>query len=665
MTIKALAGTAATLYLAAMPIVAQAEDNEGEALKLEPITVSGEKTDSQASPKTTPFATQYNEITEEQIKEQGSKDFLNTMRNVPGVMFQSKNLMGSQTSHSLYVRGRGASHPSSDLTIEFDGAPRFGAIYGQTLSDGIAVPTIGGMDIYKSPQPWRFGSGYAMISVDPKYMKEEGQAAELSASGGSHGTFLQSVAGGMKQGGYDIYASQSWSSTDGHRDHSRAQQQNYYMNAGAAINEHWDVRLLVNHVDSQTVAPWPDITTSGVTQPGAERFDTVTDFTTLTLNHRYDRSEGYLKAYYNDTDFDLLNELTNGVRSGKSSYQDIKMYGIRGRESIQPWQGGEIVLGMDIDETDLKNTQRTAATGAESVWNFPETTMVSPYFAVSHMFGDAEAFHMTPSAGARYYDHSEFGTKAAPQAGLVIGHGGTDLNMSYARGVNYPSVVALQGLVQSGNSSLWSSLKPEVVDHYEIGVSHKWEDKAQFNASVFEDVGKDRFRTQMWYSGSPVFNSTGKYTIRGLELSSTVSVTPEVEIFGGATWLDVKAKGDNGLEQDAMPYTPEFSFQAGLNWDFLPSSRLTLDMQHMQGLYQGTTYRTSGNIAALSESDRLGDITLVNMRVSHKFDYEPLHIQGAEMFASVDNLFDEKYEYAKGYSMPGTTGMVGFTIKCN
>ena len=200
MTIKALAGTAATLYLAAMPIVAQAEDNKGKALKLEPITVSGEKTDSQASPKTTPFATQYNEITEEQIKEQGSKDFLNTMRNVPGVMFQSKNLMGSQTSHSLYVRGRGASHPSSDLTIEFDGAPRFGAIYGQTLSDGIAVPTIGGMDIYKSPQPWRFGSGYAMISVDPKYMKEEGQATELSASGGSHGTFLQSVAGGTETG---------------------------------------------------------------------------------------------------------------------------------------------------------------------------------------------------------------------------------------------------------------------------------------------------------------------------------------------------------------------------------------------------------------------------------------------------------------------------------
>ena len=112
------------------------------------------------------------------------------------------------------------------------------------------------------------------------------------------------------------------------------------------------------------------------------------------------------------------------------------MYGIRGRESIQPWQGGEIVLGMDIDETDLKNTQRTVATGAENVWNFPETTMVSPFFAVSHMFARHRIVpHARLPPGARYYDHSEFGTKAAPQAGLVVGHGGTDLNMSYARGL--------------------------------------------------------------------------------------------------------------------------------------------------------------------------------------------------------------------------------------
>ena len=62
-------------------------------------------------------------MTDEQIKQQNSYDFESTLRDVPGVMFQSKNLIGEQTSHSLYIRGRGASHPSADFAIEFDGVP--------------------------------------------------------------------------------------------------------------------------------------------------------------------------------------------------------------------------------------------------------------------------------------------------------------------------------------------------------------------------------------------------------------------------------------------------------------------------------------------------------------------------------------------------------------
>ena len=97
------------------------------------------------TPIDTRYGTQYNLVTEEQIKEQNSYDFESTLRDVPGVMFQSKNLIGEQTSHSLYIRGRGASHPSPDFAIEFDGVPRFGALFGQVLGDGIAIsPPSGG-----------------------------------------------------------------------------------------------------------------------------------------------------------------------------------------------------------------------------------------------------------------------------------------------------------------------------------------------------------------------------------------------------------------------------------------------------------------------------------------------------------------------------------------
>src|SRR4030042_759226 len=108
--------------------VAEEEEKKEEKTVLEEITVIGTPYSNPVTPMNTRYGTQYNLVTEEQIKEQNSYDFESTLRDVPGVMFQSKNLMGSQTSHSLYIRGRGASHPNSDLTVQFDGVPRFGAL---------------------------------------------------------------------------------------------------------------------------------------------------------------------------------------------------------------------------------------------------------------------------------------------------------------------------------------------------------------------------------------------------------------------------------------------------------------------------------------------------------------------------------------------------------
>lgn len=666
-----------------------AEEKEGEAKVLQEITVRESAYSNPVTPVPTRYGTQYNLVTEEQIKEQNAYDFQSALRNVPGVMFQSKNLMGSQTSHSLYVRGRGASHPSSDFAIQFDGVPRYGALFGQVLGDSIALSTIGGIEVFKSPQPSQFGSGYASVNVLPRYMKEEGQEAVLNFSGGSYATFVQGLSGGVRKGPFDIYISQSWSSTDGHVDHSRAQQQNYYANTGYQINDEWNVRFLANQVSSQTLAPMPDTTptaTNGVSWPGAERYDTETFLTTLTLNHQYEHVSGYLKAYWNDTDFDLLQELTNGKRyangtGGLWSRQEILLYGIRARERLLPWPGGEILLGADLDMTDLKNTQRTysgtAAAGinggqAVRIWDYPDATLFSPYLAMSQMFGNKEGFHILPSAGFRYFDHNEFKEKAATQVGIVTGYAHTDLNMNYSRGVNYPSPVSVMNAVLTNApvanaSQYWKELKPEVVDHYEVGLTHTWPDIASLGATSFHDKGKDRFQAYMSGTIPTLFNDPiGSYEIRGYELTGKLTPAKNLELFAGATWLEAKATGNDGLERDYVPYTPGFQFQAGVAWSFLANFRLFLDMQHLTDLYQGTSSRSGTlNFTQLTDSSKLDDITLFNARLSHRLDYEPLRLSDSEVFFAVNNIFNQDYEYAKGYSMPGTTVFAGFTMKLN
>jgi len=497
----------------------------------------------------------------------------------------------------------------------------------------------------------------------------------------------------IKKGPFDIYASQSWTRTDGDRHNSGASQQNYYVNTGYQINKEWNLRFLINYVNGKTEAPMPDIpanfAVNGVNWPQAERYKTETTFTTLTLNHEYERASGFLKAYRNETTFELLQELNSANGNlyangsgGLWSQQEIMLYGVRGRETLKLWQGGEIIAGADLDMAELKNTQQTysglkptaaAVNGglARRVWDFPDTRLFSPYAAVSHMIGRKDGFHVIPSTGFRYYHHNEFENKSAAQGGLVIGYGNTDLNLSYARGVNYPSpIVIMNAVLTNAPVSNPGTIKPEVVDHYEAGLIHKWPDKGSLGATVFRDKGKDRFQTYMGGVIPLRFNDpVGYYEIRGLELTGTAVPVKDLELFAATTWLAVEAKGADNIESNHMPYTPGFQFQAGAKWIFLKDFKIFADMQHLRNLYQGASNGVGRgntlNLPKLTGKDKLDDITLVNMRVSYRFDYRPMRFSNSEVFVAVNNIFNLNYEYAKGYPMPGTTFFGGVSLKFN
>jgi iron complex outermembrane receptor protein len=662
-----------TLALAQTPSENETEKNESV---MEVVTVTGSSVRTHpVTPALNRFGTQYNVISAQDIENQNSLSFLSTLREVPGVMFKSQNVVGSQGGTDLYIRGRGISHPSPDITVEFDGVPRSGVLYGQTMADGIAVGTIAGMEIYQSPQPVRFGSGYSLVNIEPKIMASEGRMANIKFSGGSYSTFSENIGAGYKKEALDIYVAQDWTSSQGHRAHARGQQENYYSNLGVALNKHWNVRFLGNHVEAQTLAARPNEkpnANNGISWPQAERFDTKTTFSTLTLNNRYHRAKGSVKAYWSDSNFDMLQELDNNgerhANGGRWSRQHLKLYGVRAKETLQLWQGGEVVLGADFDQARLTNTQWVVGTGAQRFWGFPKTTLFSPYFGINQYFGKDEAFHFIPSMGVRYYNHNEFSNKWASQVGLIFGYGGTNLNVNYARGVNYPSPVVLQGLVGPGGpdnpEQYWKGLRPEVVDHFEIGVAHSLGKRGNITATAFHDRGKDRFRAYFGGATPITFNDPiGRYTIRGLELTTSLRPRKDWSFFAGTTWLDVKAKGNNGIEHDKMPYTPSFTFKAGTQWEIAESDRLYMDMQHIRGLYQGTSARGGFNYSTLDGRNKLDDITLFNLRLSRRIRQPGGHFDEMEVFLAINNLFNQSYEYVKGYPMPGVTAMIGVELK--
>ena len=620
------------------------------------ITVTDSAEVSPVLPVTDATGMQHNTVSTQQIKNQGALDVGSALKNVPGVIHQHGTIIGNQQGANVYIRGRGASHPSADLNIMFDGVPRMGALYGQSFFEGVALGSIGSINIYKNPQPGVFGSGYAAIDMTPRVMSNDGFEAEVNLAGGSHGTYQEGVSMGYKYGAFDAYLAQDWTSTDGHREHSRAQQGNLYMNLGWAFNDNWNLRFLVNRTEGQTQDPL------GVAN--GLRYDILTTFTTLTLNNKYDNADGFVKVYWNDTDYDIVNE--NGP--GTYSRQDVKLYGVRAKESFTLWDGGQIVAGFDLDKTDLKNKQDNS--GVVTHWDFPNTTLFSPYMTMSQTFGDAD-FSITPSVGFRAYEHSEFADKFGAQAGVVVKSGDLSVHANYARGVNYPSPVVQQGVLGNTNYK-WSDMKPEVVDHYEIGVEYQINHAGKVSATAYYDEGKDRFTVYMAGAGISLNDPIGKYKVRGIELATQWTFANGSDAFASVSYIDAESTvregmmGQKYVTYNHLPYTPEWQIQLGGTWKIDDKWKLYGDVMYLSGLYSGQSMRVDGVQAGWKPSQapvKQDDICLANIRLSRAISYPAANIVGGEVYLAVNNLFDADYQWADGYPMPGVTAMVGLNLR--
>lgn len=613
-------------------------------------------------PETDAYGARHNVVTEEQIREQGSLDLLDALRDVPGVMFSKRNAIGTNTGNSLYVRGRGYNHPSLDTTVSFDGAPRYGLIYGQSMADSIPVFAVNAVEVFKSPQPSSFGAGYAALNIVPRHQDTQGWSAETGFSGGSFRTLSENASVGLRRGPFDIYAAQSWISTEGHMVHSGAYQQSYYLNIGFWINAYWNLRLLGNYVDAETMqAPKTGQKKSEVLS--TYRTDTI--FTTATVNNEYDNAKGFAKLYYNFTDFRILDE--GSLDSW--SRQVLNGWGLRAKEVFSFWEGSDLTGGIDLDMSDTVNENHKSS--APILAEFPPAALVSPYAAASQYFNLGGQFYLIPSAGLRGYVHSVWENSLSPQAGLVSGWKNLELSFSYARGVIYPAPALLQGLAESGkiDGLNLKEARPETVHHFEGGVSFRRPSLFSLGASYYYDDGRDRIVAAG--ANAPGNASLASYfRIQGFEGGGSFSFNKNwlmlkaLEVFAGYNWIiSLRARGEDGKEVDRMPYTPVFTASAGFKWTFLEKFQLSGDYQFLHDLYSGGLSPTGASFFDPSESQRLQDISLFNLRLAYSFAYKPWRLENGEVFVAAANLFNRGYEYYQGYTMPGFSLTLGAGLR--
>ncbi len=604
-----------------------------------PPIIEGNRTD--------PLAGQVTTVTQEQIAALNAQDLPSALRMTPGVIISRFNPIGSfggGEGGAVFIRGHGGSRPGAEIGMFVDGIPKFASVWTHPLMDTMNVDMADRIDVYKGAQPVLFGNmTFGAVNIVPKRMQADGYTTSLQTAYGSFGTWVEVAEHGGKSGPLDYYVVQSYRTSDGHRDFSDGEVQDYFGRIGFRTNENWNVGLLFESTLSSAHDPGsvvPPITRNG-------RFDVTDYFGIVSATHTYDVAEGYVKFYWDKGALDWVDQYnTTTLLNDKDTLTRYNNYGVKARETFRLWEGGEILAGCDLDYIS-GSVHNVSPPGADTDFNTETFRIVSPHFALTQQFDITEDIFAKPSAGFRYMFHDQFRDEMAPQAGVLLHVKDTEFHANYGRGVDYPGIFTAGAMFPTGRN--WQRLTAETVNHYEIGASQDFNKIVKLDCNLFSDESSDRVMFAV-PPFPPVWSNVGKTKSKGVETAVTVTPTNDLAPFAGFTYLNSDPAG--------VPYSPPWSASAGVTYRFLKHFRISLDSVFVDSQYVTSWAR---NTTAVSTA-RVESYMLVNARLSYDFQMPAWKLDG-HIFLAGENLTDINYEQRTGYPMPGINGMGGFKVR--
>ncbi len=648
---RKIGGICLLLFLCHLcPVVSHAADRDGQNVQMDEVVVT-------ASPiiegnRVDDFGGQVTVITREQIEDLNARDLPSALRRVPGVTISRHNPVGSfggAEGGAIYIRGMGSSRPGAEIQTLVDGIPKFVSVWSHPLMDTLSVDSAESIEVHKGAQPLLYGNAaFGAVNMVTKQRKEEGFTTRLQGGFGSYNTIVEVFEHGGRIEDTDYYVLQSFRSSEGHRDNAGGRLQEYFARIGHRIAGVWSLSLTANRTDNSADDPGPE----GRPEAAQGTYEVEDNMTVATLSHTSAAAKGDIKAYWNGGKASWVNQFDLANRFRFDTITNYDNYGVRTRESLTPWRGGVVLAGFDLDFFGGKVDIDRAAPRPDA--SFPRETfrIASPYAGFSQEIPLYGRWSIVPSAGLRFMDHSDFESQWAPQAGLVLKNPETNIHASYGRGVNYPGifVVAQSDLFWSSNTR-WKDLDPETVDHLEAGLSHALSPKIRADVTFFHDRGRNRF-ILVTSPAPPRYENIAEFRVQGVEATVIFAPTKSLTTFVGGTWIPDRSP-------DNLPYAPEWSASAGVNWRFLEKFRLNLD-----ALWQDRQYVANTRAADYGGSTiaQVGGFFLLNGKISRDFEIPNSKLSG-EIFFAGENLADCDYAYKKDYPMPGITGMVGLSVQ--
>jgi vitamin B12 transporter len=561
---------------------------------------------------------------------------LDAIQSVPGVDIAQTGQPGETAS--VYIRGTNPEH----TLVLFDGIPLndpIGAPGSYDYLDGLSLDDVKQIEVIRGPQSTLWGSNAigGVINIIPQsgpsplggsVLVEGGSYGisheAASAHGGDNGGYFNVDVSHFNTSGFPALEAQYGGTVNNGDDNNTAS-----LGVGSNLTSNLQENILVRYSQSNTsidadnenfvLGDDPDYFALQKQFMAASR----TDWKLLDGSW-----EQILIASFADD-----NRLFNGVSNPYNTY--FEQGNFDGQTAQINWQNNIRLAKEETVVVGIQGQQQWAisndtngysdVTGSAFTSIVPETTVQTASAFIESQTSIEDNFFF--NLGGRWDDHSQYGVHTTYQAGLayVVPDLNTKFKANYGTGFLAPSLYQLYAPTY-GNASLL----PETSVGYDIGFEQPIGKDLTVGASYFDNDLTNLIQFVNTYSNVGQARSYGVESfvefkgVKSLDIKGNYTYDNAQDLIANAPLLrrpQNKANGDVDYQLDA----------AGLGASLI---------------YVGNSYDMN-YVTGFGNTVQLASYFLVNLRASYQVNSQ------VKLFARVDNLFNQYYEEAFGYTTPG------------
>ncbi len=566
------------------------------------ITVTANQTETDAARSGTTVEV----VTAQELNQAPETRLIDTLTTLPGVSQSSNGGLG--TSANIRIRGLGGSYVPvliDGIDVTDPASSGNGFAWGGVTSLGY-----GRVEVLKGSQSARFGMGAigGVINLQTTRATQDGTHVQSVLEYGSFNTRKASYGVTSRSERAELALTFSHVQTDGFSANSAGTEDDGYksnqLNFFAAYDVSDNFRIGINGFVGKSEGEFDEWGGDGALPYDETNESTIkglrlfADFTTGAVDHKI-----ALSTYETD-------------RTSSSNGFDTPFNGKRQKfEYLGSYQANDrYTLNFGVDHM----REETTGASADNTGVFGEA-LIAPSDAVDI------------ALSLRHDEHSDFGGFNSARVALSWRiQPDLILRASASNGFRAPTLYQLTSVYGD------ATFQPETSTSFDLGL------EKQFGAGfVKATLFHTNIDNQIFFDGGSTRCTSGfgcyevqDFTSKGVELSGAYDITDRVTLTGNYTYTDAQdATGAQALR------VPKHDFELGL--DAAITDRLTM------GVSLNHVADRTDTVGAVP------DYTVVNLGATYDLN------DNAQVYLRVENLTDEGYETAAGYSTSGRAAYFG------